>query len=88
MHLSPGESWLLLVAIALAVVAVVGIMGIIDDGLDYWRNERQARAQRRLALRENINALIVELSEDDDDSPLLDRALQDSIVEYRVLCGR
>lgn len=83
MRLSPTETWTLILAAVLTIIAFRGIVSIIDEARQERRNEQEARRTRRLALRRNINWLIVELTERND--PGLDRALQDSIVEYRVL---
>lgn len=83
MRLSPTETWLLLLAAGLSIFAINGIVSFIDEAVQGWRTERELRRTRRLALRKNINELITMLAEEDD--PSLDRALQDSLVEYRVL---
>jgi hypothetical protein len=83
MSFSPEQTWLLIIGAIAAILAFNGLVGIIDGAVKGWRQAQEYKRWRRLQLRNNINQLIVELCEEDDRS--LDRALQDSIIEYRVL---
>jgi hypothetical protein len=84
MKFSPEETWLLITGAAAAILALWGLFKLIDDAVEGWRAGQQYKRIRRIALRQNINAIIIQLCDQED--PLLDRALQDSIIEYRVLC--
>ena len=69
-------------------ILVYWIISGIDDIVDGIYRAKQDREQYRLVLRKNMNGLIEQLSHEDNPITvqMLDRALQDNIVKYRVYC--